>query len=109
MYKRRLPKYFVHFQGEGEGCDYTIGCNHSLVPIRGNTKEEATDNARKEFERHGTGRIKSGTLLIVSNMTALPTEEWSSESLAKAKRKRKKAELKQHEEAAAKLRDELEE
>ena len=25
-----MQKFLVHYEGKGEGCDYTIGCNHAI-------------------------------------------------------------------------------
>lgn len=34
-------KYLIHVEGEGEGCDYTIGCNHRLDTIEADSIDEA--------------------------------------------------------------------
>jgi len=34
-------RFLVHYEGAGEGCDYTIGCNHALRSIEADSPARA--------------------------------------------------------------------
>ena len=42
-------KYWAVFEGQGEGCDYTIGCNTSFCKLRATSSEDAKKEALKVF------------------------------------------------------------
>ena len=42
--------YKAHIKGMGEGCDYTIGCNHVVIDIDATCMDEAEDKMRAMFE-----------------------------------------------------------
>jgi len=48
--------FLLHVWGKGEGCDYTIGCNHALSILKdAETMEEAEQAAKEWLADHGIG------------------------------------------------------
>ena len=47
--------FYVWMKQAGEGCGYSIGCGERLVPVEGETVQEATNEAHRVFEYHGFG------------------------------------------------------
>lgn len=44
-----MKTYLVHVEGKGEGCDYTIGCNHAVEFVQANSLDEAKEKWWQEF------------------------------------------------------------
>lgn len=45
-----MKTFLVHIVGEGEGCDYTIGCNHAVEFVQAESLEEAKDKWWEYFQ-----------------------------------------------------------
>ena len=45
-----MKKFLVHIIGKGEGCDYTIGCNHAVEIVNAESLEEAKKKWWDSFE-----------------------------------------------------------
>jgi len=39
--------YYAYLKQKGEGCDYTIGCAQTLIPIMANSFDEAIDKLKQ--------------------------------------------------------------
>ncbi|HZL94047.1 MAG TPA: hypothetical protein VFB99_10400 [Vicinamibacterales bacterium] len=61
--------FWAMYQGSGEGCDYTIGCNTRHERLKATTLEDAKAEALLRYEYEGgvdTDRIASITVLEVA-------------------------------------------
>lgn len=43
----RGTSYVLWFNGGNEGCDYTVSCNETLVPLKASNLDEAIEEARR--------------------------------------------------------------
>jgi len=46
-------QFIAHFIGEGDGCDYTIGCNTVLENLKATTLDEAKKEVGEKLEDFG--------------------------------------------------------
>ena len=42
-------KFLIHYEGAGEGCDYTIGCNHALESMEADSVAKAVKHVLHEL------------------------------------------------------------
>jgi hypothetical protein len=59
-----MSKFLVHYEGVGDGCDYTIGCNHAVgifdEPDMAAAVARVTDKLREDGELLPEDRLRDG-------------------------------------------------
>lgn len=76
----KTAKYYLYMVGPGEGCDYTIGCNSLLKPMKAQTYEEVLSETMAVMEYYGgfTGReprIENAYIVEAANVHDLKVPE----------------------------------
>jgi hypothetical protein len=86
-------RFIAYLEQASEGCDYTIGCGVLLIPIGGNTREEAVAELKQMIFEDGSGygphsdyRLERITLYEVADTAGIPIKEWYAEHEAEQKR-----------------------
>ena len=76
-------KYVALLTGQGEGCDYTIGCNKNFVVFEAESPEHALLFCRQEWEDNGganaSPEIKEIELFQIWETFNVPVSEWAAE------------------------------
>lgn len=84
-------RYVALFTGEGEGCDYTIGCNKSFEVFEAVSDEDAIQCCRDIWEDHGdhcgdkdynsgASRIAHIQLFKGCETVSISAETWNEEA-----------------------------
>jgi hypothetical protein len=73
-----MGDYYLYILGEGDGCDYTIGCNSTLIKLESDSYEDAEIEAAEEFIESGGhyGNIPYRQMIIFKEASILPIELW---------------------------------
>jgi hypothetical protein len=89
-----MAKFLLHLFQEG-GCDYTIGCGHSLERFEAFSGDEIGDNIRRIVTDYGRDEISSVTLYEINdNNSQIDIDKlFTDADNAKAERERKQKEL----------------
>ncbi len=101
-------EYFLYVIGEGgesAGCDYTIGCNQTLVELSATTKESALKEAMRYAAEENCSRVK---LLCCDSVEEMPVKELKKAYLDKKKAKAETAAKQTRKQEYEKLRKEFE-
>lgn len=93
-------KFYLHMKGPGYGCDYTIGCNNLLVPLKANNSDDAKDEASVILKDYGAywsrePRVDTACLIEATNvldMNVLITRKTIREAEQLAAKQKKEAE-----------------
>lgn len=56
-------RFYAWVEGTGYGCDYTIGCNTTVVELKATTKADALIEAASLVEHFGEDRVDAITVL----------------------------------------------
>lgn len=75
-------RFLVHYEGTGEGCDYTIGCNHSLHTIEAEDLANAIKKVLHQFKDYSKGlgglydieEINAVTIFSITESASLDIE-----------------------------------
>jgi hypothetical protein len=59
-----MSDYYALMVGEGEGCDYTIGCNKTFKKMKAHNEQDALKEAEQLCEEH-QGEIPLVSLLVL--------------------------------------------
>ncbi len=92
-------KFFMHAVGEGgrsAGCDYTISCNETFLPLKAKTEEVAREEIRhlvlKDGDYGGYFHCDKITLICCEKLEEMPVKEWTKEyKQEKSKKDRQEA------------------
>lgn len=73
--------FIVHYEGVGEGCDYTIGCNECTIKLPNSLKtmQEAVDYIRSDEEfsldYFGKSRIEKATVYEIQSCQVIDVKD----------------------------------
>lgn len=93
-----MPDFIAYLQGEGEGCDYTIGCNQELIILKAIKWKDAFEELKKIVigskddsyeDGYNEPKIKEARLFKVQHEYSVPVEEWYKEAEGKIKNEEK--------------------
>jgi hypothetical protein len=65
--KRFMKNFIAHIEGQGEGCDYTIGCNIAVRYIDAEDIDDAYNKLIKIIQEYSKDRIKTARLYEIVN------------------------------------------
>ncbi|TXH52929.1 MAG: hypothetical protein E6Q97_14435 [Desulfurellales bacterium] len=68
--------YYVLLKGEGEGCNYIIGCNMKWLPLKAQAIDDAMVEASKIVEDHGEDRIAQAIVVGVDEQLDFDMDEF---------------------------------
>lgn len=94
--------------GEGEGCDYTIGCNMSYRIFTVDSVEEALGLLKEDCKDFSDPSIEEIILYEVRERISVPVDKWNTEIDLKAESEHLKDELEELEERKKELQRKLE-
>lgn len=85
-------KWLLWLEGEGEGCDYTIGCNTAVIQFDAPDLASAKDAAMQHLDDlgefsvsdddRGRPRIARAHLIPADRLQTVPLDEWRAEARA---------------------------
>lgn len=99
-------KHLVHYEGSGEGCDYTIGCNHAIRfvnadSIKGAVKE-ISDRLLSEDSWYNPSSLAKVTIYEIGEETSLNLVQINKLRREVAEKQDKRAEVALYERLKAK-------
>mgnify|MGYP001588521004 CR=1 FL=1 len=94
--------------GEGEGCDYTIGCNRNFTVFEAADTPEALRKCKAIWEDHGGAngdpRVEGMELYAVAESVAVPVNLWNEVEEEESEREQAEEELRLIEARSRQLR-----
>jgi hypothetical protein len=71
-----MPDYYALMVGEGEGCDYTIGCNKTFEKMKAHNEHDALKETEKLCEEYyGENGLASLLVLEVHKAHRIPVKD----------------------------------
>jgi hypothetical protein len=104
-----MNQYVALYEGAGEGCDYTIGCDLNFDVIDAKTDEDALGQVRSWWEENNGGEapIAKIRLFQVAHEIPVPLRRWTTEDLEETEQDDAEEELEIMESRVADLKDKL--
>jgi hypothetical protein len=80
---------FMAFLTQPGGCDYTIGCGHALISLRGNNLQEALVDLKKKVKENYTGERSLSAITLIEGKTIYVDAEDLNDKIREEKKKAK--------------------
>ncbi len=83
-----MKTFYVYYEGRGEGCDYTIGCNLNVEIVKAKNVEEVVKKITDEWDECGFNYVESRyaavTIIEAPSTTDVDINGYIVEAKAKA-------------------------
>lgn len=86
---------FMAFLTQPGGCDYTIGCGHALIGLRGNNLQEALVDLKEQVKERYTGERSLSAITIIEGERIYVDAEDLNDTIREEKKKAKELKDKQ--------------
>lgn len=92
-----MAGYYLYAKQFGQGCDYTIGCGETLIPLKSTAAPGINAEIREIVADHGFGTadLELEELTLLQHVKDLDVEEWMPEDEEDPEKEARRAQYEQ--------------